>query len=304
MNRFNPKPGDIITVENGNRFACCTHEQLNERYRHDENDWDIYGIAIAPDKGWEGWEKDGSNENPAWNIATITPEPTSWAPEPGDTITTHAGVDYICCTAEELTKALGVDVADLGRRDYYGMRKTESGYVFYMGWPLDVDDHNYQIASVTPGPEKLASTLPPESVQAIAEARQIEANKLHTASDTRKFNPKPGDTIVTDNYAYVCCTREYLETHYGNKLSYAFEIYGYRPSFGTGTGAVAMGWDGAGKSGHREPDNDIKAVITVLGNKPKFKGVVPKQLLLDHLATIDHVNVRIHIHNDHSISIE
>lgn len=295
---FNPKPGDIITVENGNKFTCCTHEQLNERYKHPKNEWDIYGIACDGKHGWEGWRGDGSNECIGYNIATIEPGPETLLPAPGERFITADGSMFLCVTPEDLLKTC--PTADFSGRNYVTLGllisvKTGKTLPDWQSWPCK---------SAALKIVEIVRDLPAESVQAIAEARQIKADKVCAAPATRKFNPKPGDTIVTGNYAYVCCTREYLEMHYGIKLGYSFDIFGYHPSFGTGTGASAMGWDAAGKSGRREIDDDIKAVITAQGNKPKFKGVTTKQNLLDHLASLDGDHVRIRINDDHSISIE
>lgn len=242
MKRFNhnPKPGDIITVDNGNQFTCCTREQLQKRYPLTKTECDIYGIAVVPGYGWEGWRGDGSNDAPGYNIATITPAPDT------DTILTPQD-------------------------------------------PANTQD------------------LPAESAQAIAEARQImatgklEANKVYAAAGTLKFKPKPGDTIITRDHAYVCCTPEYLLDHYDLELEGEFALYGYRPNVGR-LGVSAIGWDAQGKSVAKSLD--ITRVIQAAGNKPKFKGVVPKQALLDQLASLDGDNIRIYINADKSISID
>lgn len=404
----NPKPGDIITVDNLNRFTCCTYEQLIKRYQHVKDDWDIYGIAIAPGHGWEGWRGDGSNESIGYNIATITPatdtdttmtpqdpalqpeedllpapgetfitasglkllcvtredllkacpsaqfsgrnfttlglvvgstkepaadwqgwpcnstglkiveiirEPTSWAPEPGDLITTVEGVEYTCCTREELAKALGARIGHISKREYYGMRNGGHGAlsVYWLGWPLAYNEPKHQIASVKrqPKPQELAQPpLPTIDPGMLAYPNFAEEPMPDTPSSVEEpakptFNPLPGDTIVTANpaYIYVCCTKEHLQSHYGIGLSEVHDIYGYRPAHG-GLGAAAMGWNRQGQGDDVASEFDIQTVITVLGNKPKFKGVLPKQTLLDHLATLDDGNIRIRNNPDGTISIE
>ena len=301
---FNPKPGDIITVENGNKFACCTYAQLTKRYKVQHDDYDIYGIACDGQTGWEAWTKYGKNDAPGYDIAAVTPapQPEGLLPAPGETFVTAGGLKFLCVTPEDLLKTC--PDAKFSERNCTTLGllvDSDLDYLGWQGWPCP--SLALKIVEILP-----TKPLPAESVQAIAEARQtmatgqIEAIKVYAASDCKpKFSPKPGDTIVTGDYAYVCCTKEYLLNHYGLQLEGEFTIYGYRPGPGA-PGVGAVGWDAEGKS-LAETFNIIR-VITALGNKPKFKGITSKQTLLDHLASLDGDNIRIRINDDHSISIE